>query len=86
MNAIESILVILVELIFGGLAILTQKAARQAELVHAIAWATEVLIASLSFFILVIYSTTNFAIAGFILGLIELIIGTLEIRSRAKDF
>lgn len=77
---LNSVLLILVEIIFGSLAILTQKAALlkgKDVLVHAIAWAVEVFIAAGSFFLLVIFSTADFAIAGFIIGLLIIVAGSL---------
>lgn len=90
MNAAESILVIITELIFGVLAVFTQYAALRSnkgyiELVHGIAWGVEVLITVSSFFLLVLFSTTAFAITGFILGLLVLAIGTFLLYNAIKS-
>ena len=80
-ETIDSVLVLMVELIFGGLAIATQLAALKnpnsySTIVHGIAWAVEVIIAVEAFFILVLFSSPTFAVVGFILGLLMLIVGT----------
>ena len=80
-ETIDSVLVLMVELIFGGLAIATQLAALKnsnsySTIVHGIAWAVEVIIAVEAFFILVLFSSPAFAVVGFILGLLMLIVGT----------
>lgn len=86
---VEAILVILVEVIFGSLAILTQKAALESkagnvEIVHAIAWAVEVLISVGAFFLLTILSCVEYVVGAFIIGLIILGAGTLNLYIMLK--
>lgn len=89
LNSITSSLIILVELIFGVLALLTQRAALRSmnnydDIIHAIAWAVEVLISSFAFFILALHSTTTFAVIGFIVGVLIIIAGSLMLYLRVK--
>ena len=84
----NSMLIILVELIFGLLAIFTQRAALRSDqdaLVHAIAWAVEVLVSSAAFFILAIFSTSTYAITGFIVGIIIIALGSFLLYLKVSD-
>ena len=90
LGPIESVLVLLVELIFGGLAVATQLAALKSPnsystIVHGIAWATEVLVSVASFFILVLFSSAGFAMAGFVFGILVLLTGTALILKHLKS-
>jgi len=82
LSAIVSTYIILVELIFGVLAIFTQRAALSSKnqysiIVHGLAWSVEVLVSVSSFFILSLFSTVGFATLSFIIGFILLIVGIL---------
>ena len=90
LGALESIFVIIVELIFGGLAIVTQLAALESGnsysvIVHGIAWAAEVLVSVASFFILVLFSSAVYATAGFVLGILIMVIGTAVLIKHIKS-
>jgi len=80
LSAIVSIYIILVELIFGVLAIFTQRAALSSKnqysiIVHGLAWSVEVLLSVSSFFIISLFSTVGFATLSFIIGLILVVVG-----------
>jgi len=80
--AIVSVYIILVELIFGVLAIFTQRVALSSKnqysvIVHGLAWSAEVLVSVSSFFILSLFSTVVFATLSFLIGIIILIVGFL---------
>jgi len=82
LSTIVSTYIILVELIFGVLAIFTQRAALSSKnqysiIVHGLAWSVEVLVSVSSFFILSLFSTVGFATLSFIIGFILLIVGIL---------
>jgi len=82
LSTIVSVYIILVELIFGVLAIFTQRAALSSKnqysiIVHGLAWSVEVLVSVSSFFILSLFSTVGFATLSFIIGFILLIVGIL---------
>ena len=89
-GVIESVLVLLVEFIFGVLAIVTQLAALNSPniystIVHGIAWAVEVIIAVGAFFVLALFSSPTFAVVGFIIGIMILITGTKILISKVKS-
>jgi len=89
LSSIVSSLIIIVEIIFGILAIFTQKASLNSKndysiIVHGIAWAVETLVIVSSFFILALFSTEAFAIASFVIGIILLIIGFFAIYTHVK--
>jgi len=80
-NIISSTLIVLIEFIFGFLAIFTQRAAllsknAQTEVVHGVAWSIEVLISVGAFFVNAVFSTPVFAIISFLVGVLTIVIGT----------
>jgi len=82
LSAIVSVYIVLVELIFGVLAIFTQRATLSSKnqysvIVHGLAWSVEVLVSVSSFFILSLFSTVVFATLSFLIGIIILIVGFL---------
>ena len=82
LSTIVSVYIILLELIFGVLAIFTQRAALSSKnqysiIVHGLAWSVEVLVSVSSFFILSLFSTVTFATLSFLIGIIILMVGLL---------
>jgi hypothetical protein len=75
-----SIYVIVVQVIFGILAIATQYAALSSKnnyslLIHGMAWCVEVLISTTSFFIVSLFSTPVYASASLLIGIIIILLG-----------
>gem|GEM_PF-810341 len=74
------IYIIVVQIIFGILAIVTQYAALSSKnnyslLIHGMAWCVEVLISTTSFFIVSLFSTPVYASASLLIGIIIILIG-----------
>jgi len=74
------IYVIVVQVLFGILAIATQYAALSSKnnyslLIHGMAWCVEVLISTTSFFIISLFSTPVYASASLLIGIIIILLG-----------
>jgi len=90
LSALVSGYIVIVEIIFGILAILTQRASLRSKdehaiIVHGLVWSAEVLIAVSSFFILAIFSTELFATIAFIIGLALVIGGSIALYTHISN-
>ena len=87
LGMIESVLIILFQVIFSGLAIMTQRAAllsSTSAIPHAIAWAVEVFFAGTAFLVLTLFSSVDFAVVSFIIGVLTIIVGSIFLMQAIK--